>query len=130
MEKFWLVWGEGRGNPTRKHLTATEAEAEAHRLAENCPGVKFHVLQSTLSLEGKTQVDVTRHDEKTEWHSWPQSVPNHTQVCDIIFKDNSVLENANFQRIPFNSWPGHFECDNHGCFSACVAAWRPAQFKD
>lgn len=30
--KFWMVWIEGRGNPTYKHYTLDDARLEAERL--------------------------------------------------------------------------------------------------
>lgn len=34
MKPFYLVWSEGRGNPTYKHESYANAEHEAHRLAK------------------------------------------------------------------------------------------------
>lgn len=48
MTKFWLVWCENGGIPTRKHGTKKEAVAEAERLScqAHLIGKRFVVLEA------------------------------------------------------------------------------------
>lgn len=43
-EMFWMVWGDGRAAPTKKHGSFQEARLEAERLARLNPACTFHVL--------------------------------------------------------------------------------------
>jgi hypothetical protein len=45
---FWMVYGEGKSAPTRKHQTAEEAVNEAQRLAKLNVGTAFYVLSAGL----------------------------------------------------------------------------------
>ena len=44
-EKFWVVWREGHGMPKKKHFTKESADTEAARLASECIGDVFLVLE-------------------------------------------------------------------------------------
>lgn len=44
-DTFWIVWGEGKGTPTFKHMTFEAAKTEAKRLARNNPDRHFHVME-------------------------------------------------------------------------------------
>lgn len=57
--KFWMVYGLGSGRPTYRHETEDSAVEEAKRLARQCPGVDFFVLESTHRVK-KYDVDVTK----------------------------------------------------------------------
>jgi hypothetical protein len=46
MEKFWMVWRENGGGPTRQYPAEKSAEIEAERLARENPGANFVVLES------------------------------------------------------------------------------------
>lgn len=63
MKPFYLVWSEGRGNPTSKHESYANAEREAHRLAKLNPGEEFHVLVSSCTLHIPDPVIKTEHLE-------------------------------------------------------------------
>lgn len=41
---FWIVWRKNSSIARKRHETLAEATAEAHRLAELCPGRRFYVL--------------------------------------------------------------------------------------
>lgn len=43
--EFWMVWHEGGSPPSFKHETLASAKLEAERLARQCPGKSFCVLQ-------------------------------------------------------------------------------------
>lgn len=47
---FWMVYGEGKSAPTRKHETAEEAENEAKRLAKLNVGTSFYVLLARMQV--------------------------------------------------------------------------------
>lgn len=47
---FWMVYGEGKGVPTRKHETREEAVNEAQRLAKLNVGTKFYVLFAQMQV--------------------------------------------------------------------------------
>lgn len=47
-KKFWMVLG--LGTPVYRHDSEDSARAEAERLAENCPGSEFVVLESIASV--------------------------------------------------------------------------------
>lgn len=47
---FWMVYGEGRQAPTRKHQTREEAVNEAQRLAKLNVGTAFYVLAAWLRV--------------------------------------------------------------------------------
>lgn len=42
--KFWMVHGIGQGAPRYCHAKKADAQAEAARLAQQCPGIIFVVL--------------------------------------------------------------------------------------
>ena len=44
--KFWMVWSPSGGAPHRQHLTRSEADDEATRLARVNPGRMFLVLKA------------------------------------------------------------------------------------
>lgn len=46
-EPFWMVWNEQGRLPAVKHTLYQRAVAEAERLARQCPGQRFYVLQAT-----------------------------------------------------------------------------------
>ena len=48
---YWIVWAEGGGSPTVKHVNFASARAEAQRLARSNPGVTFAVLASVVSYQ-------------------------------------------------------------------------------
>jgi len=50
-QKYWMVYGNGRGAPTHKHLTKESAHKEACRLGELYPGVRFDVLKATVGYQ-------------------------------------------------------------------------------
>lgn len=47
---FWLVWREGGGVPTYKHVTLSNAMREAERLAKSLPGDTFYVMELKCSV--------------------------------------------------------------------------------
>lgn len=51
-ERFWLVWRDGAGPPTRRHRSETDAYAEAGRLAAIHPGARFLVLAAIGEVVG------------------------------------------------------------------------------
>lgn len=59
---FWMVYGAGKGAPTRRHKTPDSALAEARRLARTAPDTEFFVLQ-TIAHVVKRDVDVTPMDD-------------------------------------------------------------------
>lgn len=44
--EFWMVYGLGQRAPTHEHLTYEQAANEAQRLARECPGIRFFVLEA------------------------------------------------------------------------------------
>lgn len=44
MAKFWMVYGIGQRQPTKRHKSKESAQAEAQRLAREVPGTSFVVL--------------------------------------------------------------------------------------
>lgn len=50
-QKYWMVYGNGRGAPTHKHITKESAHKEARRLGELYPGVRFDVLKATVGYQ-------------------------------------------------------------------------------
>jgi hypothetical protein len=50
-EVFFLVWCEGGGAPTARHLTFATAKAEATRLARANPGKRFTVMVAVQGIE-------------------------------------------------------------------------------
>jgi hypothetical protein len=46
LEAFWMVYGEGCTQPTKKHDTEQLAITEAERLARLKPGITFTVLRA------------------------------------------------------------------------------------
>lgn len=65
MEHFWLVWRDGGGTPTYKHLSPENASQEAQRLAIQNPGATFHVMEVKRS--------VSSHN--VHWHDYGEFVP-------------------------------------------------------
>lgn len=59
MKPFWMVWNPQGYNPTREHETLESAQREAERLARQCRGQNFVVLES---VEVVTVDDVKRTD--------------------------------------------------------------------
>ena len=57
---FWLVWGEQRGLPHKKHGSYEAAESEAQRLAQQHPGYVFNILESKADATVKSVV-ITKH---------------------------------------------------------------------
>lgn len=55
-EKFYLVWCDGGGIPTAKHLSHSSACNEAERLAKNNSGKVFHVLECVTSVRRSDMV--------------------------------------------------------------------------
>jgi hypothetical protein len=49
-DKFWMIYGYGRGCPTKLHLSRSEAEVEAKRLARQHPGTFFVVLEAIAAI--------------------------------------------------------------------------------
>ena len=45
MNKFWVIWKDGGGVPTFRHVKQDSVRAEAERLARQFPGQIFHVLE-------------------------------------------------------------------------------------
>ena len=66
MEKFWLVWYPGGGNPSKKHATLLEAEKEATRLAATYPEKDFYVLEAVCLKKGIIQVTTTTLNKEEE----------------------------------------------------------------
>lgn len=58
-EKFWMVWRHGSAIPAYQHSSVLSAKAEAERLARQCPGQQFTVLESIA--------DCTRALEPVSW---------------------------------------------------------------
>lgn len=48
--RFWMVYGNGQGRPTRKHPDPRHAWGEARRLSRENPGVEFFVLEAVGGL--------------------------------------------------------------------------------
>lgn len=59
---FWLIWREDGHYPWHKHETRDLAEAEAARLANECPGEKFHILAVMATVTTSRDVVGTRFD--------------------------------------------------------------------
>lgn len=57
IDRFWLVWRDGGGCPTRRHQDESSALVEASRLARNNIGARFYVLEATKCV-AKRDVDV------------------------------------------------------------------------
>lgn len=49
MNKFWMVYGLNRSSPTYKHYSKENAQEEAKRLAQKCPGETFVVLSAVAA---------------------------------------------------------------------------------
>jgi len=47
MNKFWMVYVEGKSSPTKKHETLEDAEREAVRLAQQNDGRSVFLLIAT-----------------------------------------------------------------------------------
>ena len=58
-KQFWMVLG--LGTPTYRHDSPDKARAEAERLARECPGQEFVVLESICSVV-KSDVAWFHHD--------------------------------------------------------------------
>jgi hypothetical protein len=62
-DKFWWVWREHGGIPTVRHASRGQAEHEAQRLARQCPGESFFILEA-ISVTRKVDVEtITLRDE-------------------------------------------------------------------
>jgi molybdopterin/thiamine biosynthesis adenylyltransferase len=48
LDQFHFVWAEGRRAPRQRHTSAAEAAAEAERLSQINPDVKYHVYVARL----------------------------------------------------------------------------------
>jgi hypothetical protein len=49
--RFYVVWGEGTGEPTVKHQFIEDARTQAERLAKKNPGEHFYVLVADSGYE-------------------------------------------------------------------------------
>lgn len=56
IEKFWMVYGLGRGAPRAMHATREKAATEASRLATVYPGETFVVLAAVDAFETATPI--------------------------------------------------------------------------
>lgn len=45
-KRFWIVWNESHGMPTKRHETQEQAEAEASRIAAKHPGARVFVMDA------------------------------------------------------------------------------------
>lgn len=61
VKPFWMVYGDGQGSPTVKHIHPGPAQAEAKRLALKHPGVAFYVLAS-IGVAKRIEVEFTDID--------------------------------------------------------------------
>lgn len=48
--QFWMVFGIGKGAPTKGHASREIAESEARRLARMSPGTTFVVLEAVEAV--------------------------------------------------------------------------------
>lgn len=53
MLKFWMVYGLSGGRPIVKYWTKESAQAEAKRLAAQCPGELFVVLAAVDAFKAQ-----------------------------------------------------------------------------
>jgi len=53
---FWLVWNPVGTNPKFRHASEIQATTEAKRLAKDCPGQNFYVLEGKSVHMGATTV--------------------------------------------------------------------------
>jgi hypothetical protein len=60
-EPFFMVYGHGQGAPNVIHDTFQQAKAEAERLADRNPGVRFYVL-ATVGAAEKVSVQFRKID--------------------------------------------------------------------
>lgn len=60
MNKFYMVWVEGKPTPTKKHDSFESAKTEAERIASKQPGDKAIILESVGHYE-KQDVAYIRH---------------------------------------------------------------------
>lgn len=44
--RFWIVWNESHGFPTKRHESQESAEKEAARIAEKHPGARVFVMDA------------------------------------------------------------------------------------
>ena len=58
---FFMVYGLGQGAPTVIHDSFEQASAEAKRLADRYPGLRFYVL-ATVGRAEKVSVEFRRID--------------------------------------------------------------------
>ncbi len=56
MNKFFIVWGEGKGVSDKTFATAEEAITEADRLAVEIPDTNFVVMASSVYSVGTTTI--------------------------------------------------------------------------
>lgn len=54
---FWFVWTKTGHVPRKAHNSCADAEMEAIRLARQCPGKKFIVLQAVTKFSVAPQLD-------------------------------------------------------------------------
>jgi hypothetical protein len=60
---FYMVYRDGSSGMTFRHPTFEAAKTEAERLANQCPGVRFFVLQSLGAAIRNDPVTWEQHDE-------------------------------------------------------------------
>ena len=51
MQKFWVIWRDGGGCPTFRHVNFHAVKVEAERLARQFPGSIFHILERVDSCK-------------------------------------------------------------------------------
>ena len=68
--KFWLVWNPQGSNPRYQHNSRQDAETEAERLALQCPGHAFFVLEAICSKKKIQPVETVYFEENDEPHKW------------------------------------------------------------
>lgn len=67
MPKFWMVYGHGQREPTRRHTAFRLASDEAKRLAAQHPGITFTVLEAMQAFKAEkpriVSIDVRESDD-------------------------------------------------------------------
>jgi hypothetical protein len=56
VERFYMVYGIGRGAPTYRHPTKESAHKEAQRLSEANPGTSYVVLKATKAYHASKPI--------------------------------------------------------------------------